>query len=218
MDGRCLRGAALVVFAALAAAACGGTAGSSAAHTTPFAIGFELEPSGPFAANGKQIQDGWYLGLHDFGDTVAGRKIEATFVDEQGDPNVALTQARQLWQVDHVQMLEGPTAANAAAAVASFAGPTGSRWTTSLSAPASSWTATAATGTATPRPGAATSRRSSPPDGPTSRATGTSPRWAWTTPTVGRVSAASSPPSGSWAAPSTGRSGTRRARPTGAST
>ncbi|HZT96258.1 MAG TPA: ABC transporter substrate-binding protein [Chloroflexota bacterium] len=123
MDGRCLRGAALVAFATLAAAACGGTSAPSAAHPTPFAIGFELELSGPFAANGKQIQDGWYLGLHDFGDTVAGRKIEATFVDEQGDPNVALTQARQLWQVNHVQMLEGPTAANAAAAVASFTGP-----------------------------------------------------------------------------------------------
>jgi branched-chain amino acid transport system substrate-binding protein len=125
MIRRRLRCLTLIALFAIASTACGGASSSSTTSVTPFPIGFELELSGPFAANGKQIQDGWYLGLRDFGSTVAGRKIQATFVDEQGDPNVALTQARQLWQVDHVQMLEGPTAANTAAAVASFAGPNG---------------------------------------------------------------------------------------------
>ncbi|MGH9103821.1 MAG: ABC transporter substrate-binding protein [Acidimicrobiales bacterium] len=136
-------GLRLVIALALGAvllAACGGGSGPSGSSSTsatggsgggtsvasgaPIKVGFELELSGAFAANGKQIQDGWYLGLHDFGSSVDGHKIVAKFADEQGDPTIALNDAKR-FVAQHVALLEGPTASNAAAAVARYAGAAG---------------------------------------------------------------------------------------------
>jgi branched-chain amino acid transport system substrate-binding protein len=117
----------LVLLGALLLAACGGGGGGggSPKETGPIKIGFLIPLSGTFAANGKNEQNGWNLAVQQLGDTVAGRKIEVHFADTQTDPNVALTQARQLVESENVVMLEGPIAGNEIAAVATFAGPKG---------------------------------------------------------------------------------------------
>jgi branched-chain amino acid transport system substrate-binding protein len=103
----------------------GSGGGGGAKETGPIKIGFLIPLSGTFAANGKNEQNGWNLAVQQLGDTVAGRKIEVHFADTQTDPNVALSQARQLVEGENVVMLEGPIAANEIGAVASFAGPKG---------------------------------------------------------------------------------------------
>jgi branched-chain amino acid transport system substrate-binding protein len=114
------RCAGLAVALALLAAACGG--GQSAGNA-PIKLGFITSLTGTFAANGKNEQNGWNLAVQQLGDSVAGHKIETTFADDQTDPNVALSDARQLTEQGGAVMLEGPIPANAIGAVASYAGP-----------------------------------------------------------------------------------------------
>ncbi|HUZ88842.1 MAG TPA: penicillin-binding protein activator [Candidatus Acidoferrales bacterium] len=104
--------------------ACGG-GGTASGNHSPIRVGYEVPLSGAFAANGKNEENGWLLGLKDFGDTVDGHKIQTTFVDTQADPNVALSQVRELVDNQHIQMLEGPLAANEIAAVAGYTAPKG---------------------------------------------------------------------------------------------
>jgi branched-chain amino acid transport system substrate-binding protein len=118
-------GLALVVAVAFGLAGCGGGGGGGGTDTSPIKVGFLVPLTGGFASNGKNEQNGFNLGLHDFGDTVAGRKIEVTYLDTQADPNVALSQARQLIDNQGIDMLEGPLAANEIAAVSAYAGPKG---------------------------------------------------------------------------------------------
>jgi branched-chain amino acid transport system substrate-binding protein len=115
-----LRRSALALAGVLLVA-CGGSSQSGGqSNTTPIKIGYLVPLTGSSAAPGKNEQNGWNLGLHDFGDTVAGRKIETTFSDTAGDPNAALSDARSLVTVDNVVIVEGPLLANEQAAVASY--------------------------------------------------------------------------------------------------
>src|SRR5919202_337696 len=118
-----LRRIAAAVAGALIMVACGGQ--NTASDTSPIKVGLLTPLSGTFAANGKNYQNGFTLGLKHFGDKVNGRKIDALFVDTQGDPNVALTVARRLIENDKIDVLEGPLAANEIAAVAGYAAPLG---------------------------------------------------------------------------------------------
>ncbi|MGI8563174.1 MAG: ABC transporter substrate-binding protein [Candidatus Dormibacter sp.] len=118
--GRRLSAAVLVIFAI---AACGGNQGGGKTDTSPIKIGFIVSLTGTFAANGKNEQNGWNLAQKQLGDTVNGRKIQTVFADDQTDPNVALSDARDLVERDGVVMLQGPIPANAIGAVASYAGP-----------------------------------------------------------------------------------------------
>lgn len=116
------RFAALIVTMAVMAG-CGGGGQSGTANTSPIKIGYLVPLTGTSASPGKNEQNGWNLGLKDFGDTVNGRKIETIFNDTGGDPNVALSDARNLVTVDNVAMIEGPLMANEQAAVASYLNP-----------------------------------------------------------------------------------------------
>lgn len=67
-----------------------------------------LEPlTGPQSNVGKDNRDGLELYLKSRNNTVAGRKIELTVVDSQGQPDVGLTKAKQLVESTHVNMLMG---------------------------------------------------------------------------------------------------------------
>jgi len=80
---------------------------SAGAAATPIKIGV-LEPTtGTSAELGKDNEEGLRLFLSSVDDTVAGRKIEAVFADDQGKPDVALTKAKALVENDHVQVLMG---------------------------------------------------------------------------------------------------------------
>ena len=82
---------ALAALAALVVAACGGGGESGNKDTSPIKVGFLLPLTGTFASNGRNEQNGFNLGLKDFGDTVNGRKIQVSYLDTQADPNVALS-------------------------------------------------------------------------------------------------------------------------------
>jgi branched-chain amino acid transport system substrate-binding protein len=106
-------------------AACGGSAAPSQASAGPIKVGYLVPLTGTFAANGLAEERGFKLGLHDFGSTVDGRKIQTIFLDDQADPTVGLQDARQLIEQDHVDVIEGPLAANVIAAVDAYVLPLG---------------------------------------------------------------------------------------------
>ena len=70
-------------------------------------IGLVLPMTGPFAAYGKQIQNGVKLYLAQNGTTVAGKKIEVILKDDTGVPDVAKRLAQELVVNDKVAILAG---------------------------------------------------------------------------------------------------------------
>jgi branched-chain amino acid transport system substrate-binding protein len=115
----------MLVLAAssLVAAACSSSSsGTTASAATPVVVGFEAPFTGTAAAPAKQEQEGWNLGLKVLGDSVDGHKIVTDFVDTQGNPVIALSDARSLVLQKHIQIMEGPLLASEDAAVAPFLG------------------------------------------------------------------------------------------------
>lgn len=113
--------AALAACAALAPA-CGGSgspAGSGSPHS-PIKVGYLLPLTGIFTKNGISEQNGFKLGLKHFGSSVDGHPIQVTYANDQGDPSVSLSGARQLVTSDHVQVVEGPLLSSAIAVVAPY--------------------------------------------------------------------------------------------------
>src|ERR1035441_9425184 len=107
------RGLAMVGVAgcaALVAAACGsgGSGSASGSSHSPVKVGYLLPLTGVFTKNGTSEQDGFKLGLKHFGTSVDGHPIQVTYADDQGQPAVSLSDARQLVTSDHVQVVEGP--------------------------------------------------------------------------------------------------------------
>jgi branched-chain amino acid transport system substrate-binding protein len=123
--GRARRWRAGLVVAACAVlvAACGSSGSSngsgSSAHT-PVKVGYLLPLTGVFTKNGLSEQDGFKLGLRHFGTSVDGHPIQVTYDNDQGEPAVSLSDARQLVTADHVQAIEGPLLSSAIAVVAPY--------------------------------------------------------------------------------------------------
>src|SRR5215831_1749487 len=115
----------MLVLAAssLAAAACGsGSSSSGTSAGSPINVGYEVPLTGTAAAPAKQEQQGWNLGLKVFGSSVNGHKIVTYFEDTQGNPTIALSDARSLVQQKHIVIMEGPLLASEDAAVAPYLG------------------------------------------------------------------------------------------------
>jgi len=131
------------VIAALAVAACGGAAESSApaepsaAPATPTAgpaseapasagaggtvtVGFMSPTTGFVAALGTDMKRGWDLYWELNGNTAGGATVETVYEDDAGDPEVALTKARRLVEEVGVDLTAGPILANTAYAVADY--------------------------------------------------------------------------------------------------
>ena len=117
--------AALDVLATVATACGSGSASSGAQDRSPIKVGFLVPLTGPVSGNAKAEQQGFNLGLKDFGTSVNGRSIAVSYADTQNDPTVALSQARQLVENQGVDIMEGPLASNEIAAVATYLGPRG---------------------------------------------------------------------------------------------
>jgi branched-chain amino acid transport system substrate-binding protein len=103
-------------------AACGssGSGSSSGSSHTPVKVGYLLPLTGVFTKNGLSEQDGFKLGLKHFGTSVNGHPIQVTYDNDQGEPAVSLSDARQLVTADHVQAIEGPLLSSAIAVVAPY--------------------------------------------------------------------------------------------------
>jgi branched-chain amino acid transport system substrate-binding protein len=81
--------------------------GAAAAGTGPIKVGL-IEPlTGPLSPNGKDGRDGLNLFLESIGSTVAGRKIEVSEADDQGQADVGLSKAKQLVEGNGVKVLMG---------------------------------------------------------------------------------------------------------------
>ena len=112
----------MAALIALGASACGGgssAGGSGGGANKPIAVGFELPLTGNFAANGKNQQNGFELGLDTFGREVDGHPIEVRYIDTKGDPATALTSARQIVQ-EGVTVFQGPLVSSESAAVTPY--------------------------------------------------------------------------------------------------
>jgi len=119
--GRCRVVIALAACSVLAAAC--GSSGSGSTGTTshaPVKVGYLLPLTGVFTKNGTSEQDGFKLGLKHFGASVDGHPIQVTYANDQGEPAVSLSDARQLVTSDHVQVVEGPLLSSAIAVVAPY--------------------------------------------------------------------------------------------------
>ena len=88
--------AALAVLATVATACGSGSTSSGGQDRSPIKVGFLVPLTGPVSGNAKAEQQGFNLGLKDFGTSVNGRPITVSYADTQNDPTVALSQARQL--------------------------------------------------------------------------------------------------------------------------
>jgi branched-chain amino acid transport system substrate-binding protein len=109
--------------AALVAGACGSSgssAGGGGSSHSAVRVGYLLPLTGVFTKNGTSEQDGFKLGLKHFGTSVDGHPIQVTYADDQGQPAVSLSDARQLVTSDHVQAVEGPLLSSAIAVVAPY--------------------------------------------------------------------------------------------------
>jgi branched-chain amino acid transport system substrate-binding protein len=126
-----LRHRTITVAAALLAcagflAACSSSSSSSpsgsgqAKSNTPIKVGYLLPLTGVFTKNGISEKDGWLLGLKTFGSSVDGHPIDVSYVNDEGQPAVSLTDAKALITSDHVQVIEGPLVSSAIAAVAPY--------------------------------------------------------------------------------------------------
>lgn len=109
----------------MALAMCGGSlsAGASvsaAKAASPISVGFVLPSTGNFAANAKLEEDGFKLGLKQFGSKIDGHKIQVHYADSNGTPSTGLSVAKTLVTADHVKAMEGPLVSSTIAAVSPY--------------------------------------------------------------------------------------------------
>jgi branched-chain amino acid transport system substrate-binding protein len=90
---------------------------AEAAQKGPIKIGFILPYTGNFGQLGKDMIDGFKMALEENNYTIAGRKAELIIEDEV-NPNVAVTKARKLIRHDKVHFIAGILLSSSAYSVA----------------------------------------------------------------------------------------------------
>src|SRR3984893_2140846 len=75
-------------------------------------IGVIVTLSGPAAALGQQVRDGFALGIKDLGGKMAGRDVEVVAVDDELKPDAAVTKVKGLLERDKVDFVVGPIFSN----------------------------------------------------------------------------------------------------------
>src|SRR6266702_3121600 len=87
----------------------------SAGHATAqekLKIGVIVTLSGPAAALGQQVRDGFTLAVKDLGGKMAGSDVEVVVVDDENKPDGAVTKAKGLLERDKVDFVVGPIFSN----------------------------------------------------------------------------------------------------------
>jgi len=90
------------------------------AQETPLKFALLAPLSGPSAAAGHDMVNGWELYWKTHGDVVAGRRIVTTSYDTNSNPTRALEQVRRAIEQDGAQVVVGPYLANEGLAVAPY--------------------------------------------------------------------------------------------------
>ena len=75
-------------------------------------IGVIVTLSGPAAALGQQVRDGFNLAVKDLGGKMAGRDVEVIVADDELKPDGAVTKVKGLLERDKVDFVVGPIFSN----------------------------------------------------------------------------------------------------------
>jgi branched-chain amino acid transport system substrate-binding protein len=90
------------------------------AQKSPIKIGMIVPQSGPLAANGKDMINGYELFFEQVGYKIAGREIRFIVEDDEGKPATGLTKVRGLVEGQGVHLVTGPLSAAVGYAVAPY--------------------------------------------------------------------------------------------------
>ena len=110
----------LLALAVLVAMAASLAAGPSVAQKGPIKIGMLVPQSGPLAANGKDMINGFELFFEENKYRLAGREIKFIVEDDEGKPATGLTKIRGLVEGQGVHLITGPLSAGVGYAVAPY--------------------------------------------------------------------------------------------------
>ncbi|MGY4468328.1 ABC-type branched-subunit amino acid transport system substrate-binding protein [Bradyrhizobium sp. LB9.1b] len=89
-----------------------GTAVSPSFAQEKIKLGVIVTLSGPAAALGQQVRDGFALGMKDLGGKMGGRDVEVVVVDDELKPDAAVTKVKGLLERDKVDFVVGPIFSN----------------------------------------------------------------------------------------------------------
>ena len=87
-------------------------AAGQAAAEEKIKIGVIVTLSGPAAALGSQVRDGFALAVKDLGGKMAGRDVEVVVVDDELKPDAAVSKVKGLLERDKVDFVVGPIFSN----------------------------------------------------------------------------------------------------------
>src|SRR5215218_5225327 len=119
--GRCVTILAVIALMLAACAPPGASGpGGGGGDSGPIKIGLLAPTSGTTAASGTDMLNGWNLYWKLKGAKIGNREVQTFHEDTAGDPNTALTKARQLVEQRGVSMILGPLLANEGLAVADY--------------------------------------------------------------------------------------------------
>src|SRR3972149_6410538 len=97
----------VTVVGGLALAAMGTWGPAGAAERGPIKIGYTAPLTGPAAAVGKDMVNGFQMYVDEVGKRFGDRRVEVIVEDNQGKPDVALTKARKHVESDKVHIMAG---------------------------------------------------------------------------------------------------------------
>ncbi|MCK1722549.1 ABC transporter substrate-binding protein [Bradyrhizobium sp. 141] len=95
-----------------AATALLGTAMTPALAEDKIKLGVIVTLSGPAAALGQQVRDGFALAVKDLGSKMGGRDVEVVVVDDELKPDAGVTKVKGLLERDKVDFVIGPIFSN----------------------------------------------------------------------------------------------------------
>src|SRR3954467_4593437 len=75
-------------------------------------IGVIVTLSGPAAALGGQVRDGFNLAIKDLGGKMGGKEVKVVVADDELKPDAAITKAKGLLERDKVDFVVGPIFSN----------------------------------------------------------------------------------------------------------
>lgn len=89
-----------------------GTAMNPALAQEKLKLGVIVTLSGPAAALGQQVRDGFALAVKDLGSKMGGRDVEVVVVDDELKPDAAVTKVKGLLEREKVDFVVGPIFSN----------------------------------------------------------------------------------------------------------